>query len=93
MPKTPEKREKYWQKLEELEHSCGGVFACITPERHKTRWEQKVSKLEQLLAAAETPQEKERLQQKLTQLNQAEQRKADMIAEVYSQVALAAPNK
>ena len=93
MPKTPEKREKYWQELEELEHSCGGVFACITPERHKTRWEQKVSKLEQLLAAAETPQEKERLQQKLTQLNQAEQRKADMIAEVYSQVALAAPNK
>lgn len=93
MPKTPEKQEKYWQELEELEHSCGGVFACITPERHKIMWEQKVSKLEQLLAAAETPQEKERLQQKLTQLNQAEQRKADMIAEVYSQVALAAPNK
>ena len=92
MPKTPSKQEKYLQ-LEELEQKAGGVFACITPERHKTRWEQKVSKLEQLLAAAETPQEKERLQQKLTQLNQAEQRKAELIAEVYSKVALAAQNK
>jgi membrane-bound lytic murein transglycosylase len=90
MPKTPEQREKYWQELEELEQKASGVFACITPERHKKRWEQKVVKLEQQLCAAETPQEKERLQQKLTQLNQAEQRKADLIAEVYSEVALAA---
>lgn len=93
MPRTPEQREKYWQQLEKVERSCGGVFACITPERHKKKWEQKVAKLEQLLVTAETPQEQERLQQKLTQLNQAEQRKAALIAEVYSEVALAAPNK
>lgn len=37
MPKTPEQQEKYWQQLEQLERSGGGVFACISPERHKKR--------------------------------------------------------
>ena len=87
MSKTPEQQEKYWQQLEELEHSCGGVFACISPERHKKRWEQKVAKLEQLLVTAETPEDKERLQQQLTQLNHVEQKKAERIAIVYSDVA------
>lgn len=87
MPLPPEKREKYLQELEELERSCGGVFACITPERHKKRWEQKVSSLEQEIAAAATTEEKERLQQKLIELNQREQRKAVRIAEVHSLLA------
>lgn len=51
MSETLSDREKYLQELEELERSSGGVFACITPERHKKRWEQKVSKLEQQVAA------------------------------------------
>ena len=93
MPKTPEQQEKYWQQLEQLERSGGGVFACISPERHKKRWEQKVAKLEQLLVTAETPEDKERLQQQLTQLNHAEQKKAERIAIVYSQVAITAQNK
>lgn len=88
MPKTPSKQEKYLQELEELERSCGGVFACITPERHKKRWEQKASKLTQLLAAASTVEEKEDLQQKLIELNQREQKKADRIAQVHSLLAL-----
>lgn len=87
MSKTPEQQEKYWQQLEELEQKAGGVFACISPERHKKRWEQKVAKLEQLLVTAETPEEKERLQQQLTQLNHAEQKKAERIAIVYADVA------
>lgn len=86
MPKTPEKQEKYLQELEELEQKAGGVFACITPERHKKRWQQKVSKLEQEIAAA-TAEEKERLQQKLLELNQREQKKAYRIAEVHSLLA------
>ena len=87
MPKTPPKQEKYLQQLEELERSCGGVFACITPERHKLMWEQKVSKLEQQVAAATTASEKEYLQQKLIELNQREQRKAERIAQVHSLLA------
>ena len=83
MPKTPEKQEKYLQELEELEQKASGVFACITPERHKKRWGQKVSKLEQEIAAA-TAEEKEHLQQKLLELNQREQKKAYRIAEVHS---------
>ena len=86
MPKTPGEREKYLQELEELEQKAGGVFACITPERHKKRWQQKVSKLEQEIAAA-TAEEKERLQQKLLELNQTEQKKAYRIAEVHSLLA------
>lgn len=87
MPLPPEKRSKYLQELEELERECGGVFACITPERHKNRWEQKVLKLSQQIAAAATAEEKERLQQKLIELNQREQRKAVRIAEVHSLLA------
>ena len=89
MPKTPAKQEKYLHELEELERSCGGVFACITPERHKLMWEHKVSKLEQQVAAATTASEKEYLQQKLIELNQREQRKAERIAEVHSLVSSA----
>ena len=87
MPKAPEKQEKYLQELEELERSSGGVFACITPERHKKRWEHKASQLEQQIAAASTVEQQEYLQQKLIELNQREQRKADRIAEVHSLLA------
>ncbi|PSM48479.1 hypothetical protein C7Y66_14300 [Chroococcidiopsis sp. CCALA 051] len=87
MPKTPSKQEKYLQELEELERSCGGVFACITPERHKIVWEQKASKLEQQIAAASTVEQKEYLQQQLIELNQREQRKATRIAQVHSVLA------
>ena len=87
MPKTPAEREKYLQELEELERSCGGVFACITPERHKNRWEQRVSKLEAEIAAASTAEEKERLQQQLIELNQREQKRAYRIAKVHSLLA------
>jgi hypothetical protein len=87
MPETPSMREKYVQELEELERSCGGVFACITPERHTKRWEQKASQLTQLLAAASTVEEKEDLQQKLIELNQREQRKAERLAQVHSLLA------
>ena len=87
MPKTPAERKKYLQELEELEHSCGGVFACITPERHKKRWELKVSKLEAEICSASTAEEKEHLRQQLIELNQREQRKAYHIAEVHSLLA------
>ncbi len=86
MPKTPEKQEKYLQELEELQQKAGGVFACITPERHKKRWEQKVLKLEQEIAVAKA-EEKERLQPKLLELNQREQKKAYRIAQVHSLLA------
>jgi hypothetical protein len=87
MPETPEKQEKYLQQLEDLEQKAGGVLACITPERHKKRWKQKVSKLEQQLEAATTTEEKKYLQQQLIELNQREQRKATLIAEVHSLAA------
>lgn len=93
MSKTPEQQGKYWQELEELEQKASGVFACISPERHQKRWKQKVAKLEQLIVTAETPEEKERLQQQLTQLDRAEQKKAEQIANIYSQLALVTKNK
>lgn len=89
MSKTLEQQAKYWQ---ELEQKASGVFACISPERHKKRWKQKIAKLEQLIVTAATPEEKERLHQQLTQLDRAEQ-KAEQIAKVYSQLALVTKNK
>lgn len=93
MPKTPEQQAKYWQQLEELEQQASGVFACINPERHKKRWKQKIAKLEQLIVTAETIEEKERLQQQITQIDRAEQKKAEQIANVYAQLALVTKNK
>ncbi|MDZ4879129.1 MAG: hypothetical protein CLLPBCKN_008567 [Chroococcidiopsis cubana SAG 39.79] len=87
MLETPSEREKHLQELEELELKCGGVFACITPERHKILWQQKVSKLEQRLEAATTAQQREYLLSQLIELNQREQRKATRIAEVHSLLA------
>ncbi|MBV8885041.1 MAG: hypothetical protein JO235_13740 [Chroococcidiopsidaceae cyanobacterium CP_BM_RX_35] len=87
MPKTPSMPDRYLQELEELERSCGGVFACITPERHKKRWEQKASQLTQQIAAASTVEEKEDLQQQLIELNQREQRKVERLAQVHSLLA------
>lgn len=84
MSETPSEREKYMQELEELEQKAGGVFACITPERHKIMWEQKVSKLKAQLATATTTEKREYLQQQLIELNQREQRKATNIATVHS---------
>lgn len=57
MSETRSDQQKYLQELEELERSCGGVFACITPVQHKKRWEQKVSKLEAQLTVATTASE------------------------------------
>ena len=87
MLETPSEREKYLQELEELERKAGGVFACITPVRHKIIWEQKASHLEQLEAAASTVEQKEYWKQKLIELNQREQMKAIRIAHVHSLLA------
>jgi hypothetical protein len=73
-------------RVRELEQKAGRVFACITPERHKKGWRQKASKLEQEIAAA-TAKDKERLQQKLLELNHREQKQAYRIAEVHSLLA------
>ena len=82
----PEEKAQFWKEVEEAEAQFG-VLACITPERHKKRWEQKASKLTQQIVAAETVEQKEYLQQKLIELNQREQRKAVLIALVHSLLA------
>lgn len=87
MSRTPEKQEKYLQELEELEQKVGGIFTCITPERHKKRWEQKLSKLEQQIVTATTDEEKEYLLSSLIELNHREQRKATHVALVHSLLA------
>lgn len=84
MPKIPYEREKYLQELEKLEQKAGGAFACITSERHRKRWEQKVSELNRQITTAKTAEERERLQQKLIELNRVEKKKAAIIAEVHS---------
>lgn len=68
---TPE-AEKYEKELEELELKAGGVFAVLTPDGHKKRWERKKELVLREIAAASDPHEKQQLEQKLDELERQE---------------------
>lgn len=68
---TPE-QEKYEKELEELELKAGGVFAVPTPAGHKKRWERKKELVRREIAVASTPEEKQRLERKLDELERNE---------------------
>ena len=63
---------QYETQLAELELKSGGVFAVPTPNGHKKRWQRKQELVLRELAAASDPQEKQRLERKLDQLERNE---------------------
>ena len=65
-------QEKYEKELEELELKAGGVFAVPTPAGHKKRWERKKELVRREIAVASNPEEKQRLEQKLDELERQE---------------------
>jgi hypothetical protein len=69
--------------LEVLELETGAM-GCISPERHRKRWLQKVRHLEKQIAAAISPAEKLDLEAKLTKLNQIESKKSALIVDIYN---------
>jgi hypothetical protein len=60
-----------------------GAMGCISPDRHQTRWLQKVQQLEKQIAMANSTAEKIDLAEKLVNLNQVEAKKAALIIDVY----------
>jgi hypothetical protein len=72
--------EKYEKELEELELKAGGVFAVPTTAGHKKRWERKKELVRRALSAASNPDEKQRLKQKLDELERLELVLAEKLA-------------
>ena len=77
-------QEKYEKELEELELKAGGVFAVPTPAGHKKRWERKKELVRREIAVASNPEEKQRLEQKLDELERLELVLAEKLAQVNS---------
>ena len=73
-------QEKYEKELEELELKAGGVFAVPTTAGHKKRWERKKELVRQEIAVASNPEEKQRLEQKLDELERLELVLAEKLA-------------
>jgi hypothetical protein len=69
--------EEYERELSELELKAGGVFAIPTAAGHKKRWERKKELVRREIAAATNPSDRQRLEQKLGEL----QRNKAVVAE------------
>lgn len=80
---SPEE-EKYEKELEELEFKAGGVFAIPTPDGHKKRWERKKELVRRKISVAETLEEKQRLEQKLIDLERTEKKLGEKLAELHA---------
>ncbi len=73
-------QEKYERELSELELKAGGVFAIPTATGHKKRWERKKELVRRSIAAAPTVDEKQRLEQKLKEIERNELVVAEKLA-------------
>lgn len=72
--------EKYERELSELELKAGGVFAIPTAAGHRKRWERKKELVRREIAAALTVDEKQRLEQKLKEVERNEAVVAEKLA-------------
>jgi len=77
---THNEETQYEKELEKLEFKAGGVFAVLTPDGHKKRWERKKELVRREIAAASTSEEKQRLLQKLDELERNELVLAEKLA-------------
>ena len=73
-------QEKYEKELSELELKAGGVFAVPTTAGHKKRWSRKKELVRREIAAASTVAEKQRLEQKLEEIERNELVLAEKLA-------------
>lgn len=83
---TPAEK-KYEQELEELEFKAGGVFAISTPSGHKKRWERKKELVRREISAAKTPEDKQRLSQKLVELEHTEKELGEKLASLHANLS------
>jgi hypothetical protein len=66
--------------LSELELKSGGVFAIPTAAGHRKRWERKKELVRREIAAATNPSDRQRLEQKLGELQRNEAVVAEKLA-------------
>lgn len=71
---------QYEKELEELELKAGGVFAVPTAAGHRKRWERKKELVRREIAAATNPEDRQRLEQKLGELERNELVVAEKLA-------------
>lgn len=79
---TPEEKAQFRKGLEEAEKQFGIDTFSPSLERHRQRWQRRKEQVLAQIASAETSEEKERLQQKLVELEQSEKKTAAILAEL-----------
>jgi hypothetical protein len=75
---------QYEKELSELELKAGGVFAVPTPDGHKKRWERKKELVRREISATSNPEEKQRLEQKLIDLERLELDLGEKLASLHA---------
>lgn len=73
-------QEKSEKELSELELKAGGVFAVPTTAGHKKRWERKKELVRREIEKASTAAEKQRKEQKLSEIERNELVLAEKLA-------------
>lgn len=79
---TPEEKARFRKEIVEAEEQFGVDTFSPSLERHKQRWQRRKEQVLAQIASAQTKEEKERLQQKLVELEQSEKKTAAILGEL-----------
>ena len=77
---TPEEKAQFWEELASSEEQFGADTFCPDLERHKQKWQRRKDILLVQIAEAKNSSEREHLQQKLIELEQARERATKALA-------------
>lgn len=79
---TTEEKARFWEEAAKAEEEFGADTFCPDIERHRQRWQRRKDKLLAQIADAKTFEQKERLQQKLLELERACKSSAEALADL-----------
>lgn len=79
---TNEGDTQFWEEVASSEEQFGADTSCPDPEYHRQKWQRQKDKTLTQIASANSLEEKERLQQKLIELEQGWKRSAENLADL-----------
>lgn len=77
---TPEQKARFREEVAKVEEQFGADTFCPDPEHHRQKWQRRKDKILVQIATSNSSEEKEHLQQKLIELEQAWKRSAENLA-------------
>ena len=79
---TNEGDTQFWEEVASSKEQFGADTFCPNPEYHRQKWQRQKDKTLTQIASANSLEEKERLQQKLIELEQGWKRSAENLADL-----------